>query len=342
MEQSQKEGSPTLPPPNSPPQNPISSKLRRVQSNSTKRNSGSHGSSWGWLLFIAPALIIYVVFMAFPLINSMRLSFYTGSGLTPEKFVGLDNYVELLTNPLWRRPFLNAFDNNVIFFLITMLVQNTLALLFAVLLSQPFRGRDIYRTIIFAPVTLSILVSGFLWRLILNPQWGAFNQMLEAVGLGMLARPWLGDQTLALPVITLVSTWQWIGLPTMMFLAGLLTIPDEIIEAARVDGATSWLIFWKIKLPLLAPIVGIVSIITYVNNFNAFDIVYTMTGAQGSPNYTTDLLATFFYRTGIAGEQPCACPDMGLGAAVATLTFVFLLAGVSLWLVLSRKYTYDS
>lgn len=290
-----------------------------------------------WVLFILPALAVYIGFMAFPLFNSMRLSFYTGEGLTPERFVGFDNYVRLFTNPLWRESWLNALGNTWIFFGVHMLVQNTLGLLFATLLSTSIRGSNIYRTIIFAPVTLSTLVIGFLWRLLLNPQWGAVNQTLEAIGLGAWARPWLGDPQVALIVIALVSSWQWVGLPTMMFMAGLLGIPDEVVEAARVDGASAWQTFWRIKMPLLMPIIGIVSVLTFVNNFNAFDIIFAMAGSRGEPGYATDILGTFFYRTAIAGEHPVARPDMGMGAAVATITFLILLAGVSIWLYFSRR-----
>jgi raffinose/stachyose/melibiose transport system permease protein len=311
---------------------------------STTRTTGRATTRWDvqrrrvWIMFLIPALIIYTVFMAFPLFNSMRLSFFQGEGLTPDRYVGLENYVELFTNPLWRDRFFNALGNTFIFFFIHMLVQNTLGLLFATLLSIPkLRGRSIYRAIIFTPATLSVLVTGFLWTLILNPRWGMLNKILEAVGLGVLARPWLGEPNLALPVISLVSSWQWVGLPTMMFLAGLLTIPDELSEAARVDGASALQIFWRIKLPLLRPVIGIVSVLTFIGNFNAFDVIFAMAGARGEPGYATDLLATFFYRTAIAGEHPVAQPNMGIGAAVATITFLILLVGVSLWLVFGRE-----
>ncbi|HOA22427.1 MAG TPA: sugar ABC transporter permease [Aggregatilineales bacterium] len=290
-----------------------------------------------WVIFMLPAIAVYVAFMAFPLFNSMRLSLYTGQGLTPERFVGFDNYVRLFTNPLWRDAWLNAFGNTWVFFAVHMLVQNTLGLLFAVLLTQNIRGRSIYQVIIFAPVTLSTLVIGFLWRLLLNPQWGAVNYTLEAIGLESLTRPWLGDPSIALIVISLVSCWQWVGLPTMMFMAGLLGIPDEVIEAAYVDGASSWQTFWRIKFPLLLPVIGIVAVLTFVNNFNAFDIIFAMAGSRGEPGYSTDILGTFFYRTAIAGEHPVARPDMGMGAAVATITFLVLMVGVSLWLFFSRR-----
>jgi raffinose/stachyose/melibiose transport system permease protein len=296
---------------------------------------------WSWSLFLLPALLVYTVFMAFPLINSMRLSLYTGVGLSPDRFIGFGNYIELLSNPIWRDRFLNALQNTFIFFGVHMLVQNTLGLLFAVLLSSSLKGHNIYRTIIFAPATLSVLVTGFLWRLILNPQWGALANLLKSVGLEEWVQPWLGNPDINLIIISLVSSWQWVGLPTMMFLAGLLTISDEVIEAAYVDGGTGWQVFWKIKLPLLIPTMGIVAVLTFVGNFNAFDVVYAMSGVRGEPGYSTDIMGTFFYRAAIAGEHPVAQPNMGIGAAVATLTFLILMAGVSIWIYFSRRRAFD-
>jgi ABC-type sugar transport systems, permease components len=136
-----------------------------------------------WMLFLLPALIIYLTFMAGPLFDSLRLSLYTGEGYNPTKFVGLQNYIDLFTNTLWRGKFFGAVLHTFIFFGIHMVVQNSLGLLFASLLSSEFKGRNLYRTIIFAPATLSVLVTGFLWTLILNPQWGAVNKILVAMDL---------------------------------------------------------------------------------------------------------------------------------------------------------------
>jgi ABC-type sugar transport system permease subunit len=209
---------------------------------------------------------------------------------------------------MWRTRFGGALWHTCIFFAIHMIVQNSLGLLFANLLSSDFKGRNFFRTIIFTPATLSVLVTGFLWTLILNPNWGAVNKILIGLGLKQWALPWLGRENLALPVISLTSAWQWVGMPTVMFLAGLMGISDELLEAARIDGASEWSIFWKIKFPLLKPIIGIVAILTFVDNFNAFDVIYAMAGARGEPSYSTDLLATLFYRTGIAGEHPVGQP----------------------------------
>lgn len=307
-----------------------------IKSNPFKflKNIKIHGT---WLLFLLPALIIYSIFMAFPLFNSMRLSFYTGAGLVPDHFVGIKNYIELFFNPLWRDRFFNALKNTFIFFSINMGFQNTLSLLFATILATSLKGRSIYRTVIFLPTTLSTLVTGFLWLIILNPTWGAVNLILNKIGLSKYALPWLGLPSTALITITLVSCWQWMGIPTVLFLAGLQSIPEELFEAANIDGANAWQIFYRIKFPLLLPVVGIVSILTFVNNFSAFDIIYAMASSKGAPNYSTDLLGTFFYRTAIAGEHPVAQPDMGIGASIATVTFIILFIGVAIWLYLSRE-----
>ena len=125
-----------------------------------------------WFIYTIPALVIYIWFMAFPLFNSMRLSLYTGTGLVPTHFVGLKNYVDLFTNPLFRDRLVGALLHTCILFAICMGIQNTLGLLFANILSSHLKGHSIYRTVIFLPATVSVLVTGFLWRLILNPNWG--------------------------------------------------------------------------------------------------------------------------------------------------------------------------
>lgn len=293
-----------------------------------------------WVYFTIPALVIYLWFMAFPLFNSMRLSFYTGTGLVPTKFVGLQNYSELFTNPLYRDRLFGALKNTFILFAICMGIQNTLGLLFANILSGRIKGASVYRTIIFLPATISVLVTGFLWKLILNPHWGAVNYLLTWLGFDRFyGYPWLGKPETAMIVVGLVTAWQWVGIPTMIFLAGLQGISEDIHEAAAIDGASATQIFWQIKLPLLVPVIGVVSILTFVGNFNAFDVVFALTNARGAPDYSTDIMGTLFYRIGIAGQHPVAQPNMGVGASIATVTFFILFIGISLWLFLRERAT---
>jgi len=280
-----------------------------------------------WLLYLLPALLIYVVFMAWPLLDSLRLSFYTGSAGIGRSFVGFDNYKKLFTVPQYSQRYLSAFGHTVIFFFIHMLVQNCLGIFFANLLTgKNMKGGGFYQTVIFIPVTLAVLVTGYLWKLLLNPVWS--GPFLEKAGLGIFVRPWLGERVTALACVSLVSCWQWIGIPTMMFVAAMKNISDDFYEAATIEGANNRQIFWRIKLPLIKPVVGIIAILTFVNNFNAFDIVFAMENVNGAPNYATDLIGTLFYRVGIAGQHPVGIPDPGMGAAIAAITFFFLSLGV--------------
>ena len=278
-----------------------------------------------WIWYALPALIFYALFMAYPLLDSIRLSFYTGSSGNRE-FAGLANYVKLFTDPVMGASYRNALLNTFLFFIIHMLVQNVLGIFFANLLTKKgMRFSRFYQTIIFIPVTFAVLVTGYLWKLLLNPAWS--GKVLTDIGLGFLSQPWLGQKSTALVCVALVSCWQWVGIPTMLFMAGMQNISGDYLEAAEMDGANSRQIFWKIKLPALRPVVGMVSILTFVNNFNAFDIVFAMETANGAPSYATDLLGTLFYRTGIAGQHPVGIPDPGLGAAIATITFLILVIG---------------
>lgn len=286
-----------------------------------------------WIWYILPALLIYLVFMFYPLLDSVRLSFFSGS-LGAREFVGTDNYVRLFSEGETATRYWGAMRNTVVFFIIHMLVQNVLSILFAVMLTSPkMKGSKIYQTIIFIPTTFAVLVTGYLWKLILNPVWN--KSLFEAIGLPGLAQPWLGLESSALLVVALVSCWQWIGIPTMMFVAGLGNISEDLYEAASIEGAGPWQLFWRIKLPLLRPVVGMISILTFVNNFNAFDIVFSMETANGAPGYATDLIGTLFYRVGIAGQHPVGIPDPGLGAAIATVTFLLLGVGT----LLTLRYT---
>lgn len=282
------------------------------------------GSLSSWLPYLLPALLIYTVFMAFPLIDSLRLSLYSGNTPQSRSFVGLENFARLFGDERISVRYWGAFANTWIFFAIHMVVQNGLGILFAVLLTaETMKGRHLYQTIIFIPTTFAVLVTGYLWKLMLNPVWS--GDFFVSIGLPFLKYPWLGDTKTALPIVALVSCWQWMGIPTMMFVAALRNISVELLEASHLEGASGWQVFCHIKLPLIKPVIGIISVLTFVNNFNAFDIVFAMENVNGAPEYSTDLIGTLFYRYGIAGQHPIGIPDAGLGAAIATITFFLLL-----------------
>jgi len=282
-------------------------------------------------VFLLPATIVYTVFMVFPLIDSLRLSLFTPTAQGGAAFVGIQNYVTLMTDELWADRFWGALRNNFIFFIIVMFVQNPLGLLLASLLhTRTLSWRASYRTMLFMPTMLSFVLVGFIWQLILSPLWGIAEGLMSVVGLEQFFRPWLGLQGPALVVLSLITVWQFVGIPMMLFYAAMLAIPDDLIEAAYVDGANNWTVFWRIKFPLILPTVGIVTILTYVGNFNAFDLIYTTQGALAGPNFSTDILGTLFYRTFFGFQLQLGNPTMG--ATVAGMMFLIILTGVLIYL----------
>ncbi len=284
---------------------------------------------WHIVVFLAPSVIIYTTFMIFPLVDSLRLSFASND---TGAFVGFQNYTTLLTDALWSKQFWGALKNNIFFFIIHMAVQNPIGLFLAALLSRrTLRGSNAYRTLLFMPTMLSVVLIGFIWQLILSPLWGISEGFLDAIGLGTLFQPWLGEESSALIALALISVWQFVGMPMMLFYAALLGIPDELVEAAHVDGATSWIVFWRIKFPLILPTVGIVGILTFVGNFNAFDLIYTVKGALAGPNFSTDIMGTLFFRT-FFGQQ-LQLGNAAMGSTVAAMMLLIILLGVVLYLV---------
>lgn len=288
------------------------------------------------VVFLAPATLIYTLFMVYPLADSLRLSLFAPAEGGGETFAGFDNYVRLLTDDRWSERFWGALKNNFVFFVIHMAVQNPIGLLLAALLSaRRLRFRNAYRTLIFTPTMLSVVIIGFAWQLILSPLWGVAEGMMEAVGAGALFRPWLGQESTALVTLALISVWQFVGIPMMLIYAALLNIPDDLIDAATVDGANQYQVFWRIKLPLIWPTIGIVSILTFVGNFNAFDLIYAVKGALAGPNFATDIMGTLFYRTFFGFQLQLGSPTMG--ATVATLMFLIILSGVMLYFFVIQR-----
>ena len=285
---------------------------------------------WHIGVFLAPAVLIYTAIMIVPLIGTLNLALFS-RGEAGRVFVGLANFATLFGDPRWSGAFWNALGNNAWFFLVHMLVQNPVGVILAALLLRPgLRGAAFYRTAIFVPTILSFVIVGFVWKLILSPIWGIAPGVLDAVGLKSLFAPWLGREATALTTLALISVWQFVGIPMMLIYAALLSIPREVIEAAEMDGIRGWAQFRKIRLPLIWPAIGIISILTFVGNFNAFDLIYVSQGALAGPDFSTDILGTFLYRTFFGFQLQLGDPHMG--ATIATAMFGIILAGVCLYL----------
>ncbi len=296
---------------------------------------------WYIVAFLAPAVLVYTAVMIFPLFNTLRLALYTEVDQA-RVFVGLENFRTLFGDPRWAQSFWNALGNNFWFFVVHMLVQNPIGIMLAAILSHPrLRFAAFYRSAIFIPTILSFVIVGFAWKLILSPIWGIAPDMLSAVGLKSLYAPWLGKEEYALTTLALISVWQFVGIPMMLIYAALLSIPEEVLEAGECDGITGWSAFWKLKLPLILPSIGIISILTFVGNFNAFDLIYAAQGALAGPNFSTDILGTFMYRTFFGFQLQLGDPHMG--SAIATAMFAIILIGVCIYLfgIQSRMRRYQ-
>lgn len=283
------------------------------------------------ILFTLPAFAVYAAFLVIPLISSVVLSLFDSDQPGGSAFVGVDNYVYLFTNPSTSERFWNALLNNVEFFLVHLIVEVPMGLLLAALLTSSAlrRARGVYRTLLFIPATLSVVIVGFIWRLIINPLWGIVDF------------PLLGDSTTALPTIALMSVWQYVGIPMIFLYTALIAIPDDVLEAATLDGANAWTTFWRVKFPLIAPQFGLIAILTYIWTFNGFDIVYALNGSAPGPDYSTDILGTLFYRTFFGSSGQVANPD--LGATIASLVFflILIITGIYFWTVQRRLKTYE-
>ena len=297
---------------------------------------------WHIVVFLAPAVLVYTALMILPLFGTMQLSLYEEVD-QQQVFIGFQNFKTLFGDPNWSESFWRALKNNTWFFIVHMAVQNPIGIAIAAMLSSPaLRFKSFYRTAIFIPTILSFVIVGFAWKLILSPLWGIAPGMLDAVGLKFLFQPWLGREEYALTTIALISVWQFVGIPMMLIYAAMLSIPDEILEAGEIDGIRGMNAFWKLKLPLILPSIGIISILTFVGNFNAFDLVYTIEGAMAAPNFSTEVMGTFLFRTFFGHQTQPGDPNMG--AAIAMMMFLIILAGVTVYLFLiqtrMRRYQF--
>lgn len=279
-------------------------------------------------LFLLPGTILFLTLVIYPVFSSFSYSLYAWDGLEREAFIGFENFKTVFAseNPISDR-FWNAAGHNAYALIFVVGVQTTLGFLIALMLFQGLPGTKFFRALVFLPVTLSIVVVGFLFNLLLHPSWGAINHIIRLVGDPEFSFPWLGDPRTALTTILVINVWRWAGFPALIFLSGLNNIPSSVLDAAQLDGVTGFRRVIWIYLPLIVPQLLTVLILTITGNLRMFDIVYSLTGPTGGPNYATDVLGTLFYRTAFGGITGLA--DKGLGATIG-IVIVVLSAVISL------------
>ncbi|GIN86414.1 sugar ABC transporter permease [Heyndrickxia sporothermodurans] len=295
---------------------------------------------WVIHLFPIPALIIYGLFIVYPLLAALAYSLFDWNGIVRGAFVGLNNFKKLFTMEPFRGMFWNAFQHNVFYFILQMIVQNGIAFLLAFIIYKKIRGAEFFKIAFFLPRLLSVIIVGFLWKLILNPNYGALNVLLGHFGLESLQKAWLGDPKTALLAIILVNCWFGLGFGVLIFLAGLQSIPTELTEAATLDGAKGWTMIRKIILPLMLPSMIIMTVLTFIQSFEAFELVYAMQGSMGEPYFSTDTLAVYFYRLAFGGSSG-ESSAIGLGSALAVVLFLFISFFTVVFLKLMQRKEVD-
>jgi raffinose/stachyose/melibiose transport system permease protein len=291
-----------------------------------------------YLILVLPGIIVYSVFMFFPLISSFAYSLFDWTGFGPKTFIGFKNFQLLFNGGEYTIRIKNALSNNIKFFIYTMIIQNIPALVIAAILNSisKNKGANFFRTIFFIPVTISVIIVGYLWLLIYNPIWGSINVALKSVGLENMATPWLGEKSTALICVAIANAWQYQGFPMLLFLAGLYGIDSSLVEASKVDGCNSVQTFFYIQLPSIRPVIFVVTVLTFIGNFSGFEIIYAMEGTRAGPAFGTDIMGTLFYRV-CFGAATGFRPEMGLGAAIATCMFTIIAVPVIFYYCISQK-----
>ena len=267
------------------------------------------------ILFLSPAAAVLLLFMAVPMVEAIVLSFQSWNGMSPPTWAGLNNFAALFHD----RVFLISLGNTAYFTVVTVLLQTTIPLILANLLNSGVRGNTIFRTLYFMPVIISLAISGLLWAMIYEPNFGVLNQFLRSIGLGGLAQLWLANRSTVLPSIMLVSIWQSLGFYLVIYYAALQSIPQELYDAASMDGANSWRKLIHVTIPMLRPVIVLVIVLNTINGIKVFDQIWVMTA--GGPNHASDTLGTYLYSIAF-GAMGSSNPQLGYATAIAILILV--------------------
>jgi raffinose/stachyose/melibiose transport system permease protein len=292
--------------------------------------------------FLAPALILYLIFIIYPFLSSLRYSLYNWNGVGPlTNFIGMKNFTFVLFSHSFAPMFWRAVWHNLYFFVISMILTSIFGLGLAYLLiAVRERASRWFQVIYFIPMVVPPIVVAYIWSMYLEPTEGAIPQLLSALHLNALNVPFLGSTALALPTIAVITAWAGLGFPILIFIASMLNIPEEMVEAAKVDGAGRTRTFFSIIFPFIRPTFLTIMTLNFVGAFNAFDYIYIMEGTQAGPNYATDVIGTLFYRTAFGGFGTTA-QGVGLATALAFLGFFIVMIASAILVFLQRRASMD-
>ncbi len=275
-----------------------------------------------WLL-LAPAILGTFVFIIIPICASFFISLLDWNLLTEPKFVGFQNYLELFDEKLFWKILLNT----VIYAVFTTIFAVIIPLILAVIINEKIKGANLFKTIYFLPFITPMIVLAVVWAWIFDPNYGVFNYIFHS------NIKWLYDPITAMPALILVSVWKNIGYNMILMLAGLQNIPEEVDEAAKIDGATGLSKFFKITCPLLSPTILFVSLITTISSFQVFDLIFLMT--KGGPENSTMVLVYWVYQNAFEFFK------IGKASAIAYLLFVVILGLSAIQWFSRKKWVYN-
>ena len=265
-------------------------------------------------MFIAPAFIFFTLFLIVPTISSVYYSFTSWDGINPNvKFIGLANYKEIFTSAR----FGNALKNTVILTVFISLFENFFALVLALMVDHIRWGKNFFRSAFYIPVLISGIVSGFIWKIMYNYNFGSINSILNSIGLGQFRQDWLGNTSLTLIMIGVVLVWKGAGYYMIIYLASLQSVSTDLIEAAEIDGASAWQRFKSITVPMISGAFTINFTLSLINGLKVFDQINVMT--DGGPGFTSETLVYLLYKVGFnEGRQ-------GFGTAVGLMLLFIII-----------------
>jgi raffinose/stachyose/melibiose transport system permease protein len=280
-------------------------------------------------LYILPAFAVFTLFVLLPLLHAVWISFFAWDGLTVGKWVGLKNYGDVVSDPALR----SAFGHSLILLIFYAVLPLLIGLLLAGLLARArVRGQALFRTILFLPQVIAMVVVAVMWRMIYDPENGALNEGLRAIGLDSLTQSWLGDFSLALPSVGIVAAWVYYGLAMVLLTAGVQKIPSSLYDAARVDGAGPIREFLAVTLPALRGEIAVALTLTTIFALRTFDLIYVST--NGGPGTSTTVPSVLVYQNAFATGR------VGLAAAVAVvLTLLIFVVAFGITRIVDRDQT---
>jgi multiple sugar transport system permease protein/raffinose/stachyose/melibiose transport system permease protein len=280
--------------------------------------------SFSNFLYVVPALVLFVVFVLYPIIFIFQASLLEWNGFAQGKYVGFANYVKLFTDD---RPFALALRNSFYWIFLTIFPQMFIGFFLALLLNGQVWGRNVYRAIFYMPAIISPVVIGIVWRRIYNPFGGFLSGLADVTGLSFLSQPYLADTGIAIFSVIAVNVWQWTGWSMLLYLAGLQGIDQDMLDAAAVDGVNPWQRVRHIFWPLLRHVHTTLILLGVIGALQTFALVYVMT--EGGPNNATQMLPTYIFQTAFEQAQ------MGYASAVSV---ILLLVALALSIILVRFF----